>query len=104
MITWSRNIRYSKSAEADAIRIRHDIRRGEPRPFTYLIVMPESGSKPEMYHNMTLLSSLHKRQKYMIIGIAEGRTEALELFGKMIADVYKRDSGLNYAEYFTGDS
>ena len=53
---------------------------------------------------MTLLSSLHKRQKYMIIGIAEGRTEALELFGKMIADVYKRDSGLNYAEYFTGDS
>ena len=103
-ITWSRHIRYSKAARADAIRIRRDIRKRELRPFTYLIVMPEGGDRPELYHNMTLLSSFHGKCCYKIVGIAEGRDEALELFERMIADVYKKDPGLNYAEYFADNS
>ncbi len=103
-ITWSRHIYYSEGAKADAIRIRRDIRRRELRPFTYLIVLPEGGDRPELYHNMTLLSSFHDNRGYRILGIAEGREEALELFERMIADVYKKDPDLNYAEYFADNA
>jgi hypothetical protein len=103
-LTWSSRIRYSPGAKSEAIGIRRNIRRRQPGSSIYIIVMPEDGIKPEMYRDSMLFSLPFADRSYKIIGIAKGRTEAVQLFADMIEAVYKKDPALDYAEYFAAHS
>ena len=103
-IRWNRKLYAGTSARRHRRAILHDLRTGKPRLETYVILLREDTAQLEMVHNSFLALEQSCRPPFQVVGIAEGRAEGLLLLKRIVEDVYRKDTKLNYAEYFADNS
>ena len=71
---------------------------------TYLITLPSNTSNILDIYSSNILLQSHYKKKYItediyVIGIAEGKKEALELVRDIIDEVYSNTGGFNISQY-----
>lgn len=71
---------------------------------TYLITLPSNTSNILDIYSSNILLQSHYKKKYItenvyVIGIAEGKKEALELVRDIIDEVYSNTGGFNISRY-----
>lgn len=65
----------------------------------YFVILPEGQDMPEIIRAAYLKQTWYKKLNYTIIGIASGKTEAMELFKQMAEDAYKAGKNVNIREF-----
>ena len=85
---FERRIVYGERARSDWMKIVRDLKHSRVRPYTYVIVKKDDSGRMEMYHNASFLKYPARVCGYTVIGVAEGRTEGLEVIRKLVAADY----------------
>lgn len=82
------------------------LRSGSLLPDTYVITLPENGKHIFDICPVSLLSGRERqREDLLILGIARGYQEAVQVTGQMVDDMYRQTGGFDwriYMEQLTG--
>ena len=94
---WYRNLYKGPNAALHAEKIRRKAAQGKIMPGIYYLTLPTvPGNLMDIFHNGFLSQNLfseHQRQD--VIGIAEGRQEALRLSAQIVEEVYRKTGGFD---------
>ncbi len=73
---------------------------------TYLVVVPlkEIGNQIEYFHVEISRQSLYNMEDYVIVGVALGKSEAKEMVGHIIENVYQETKCADIRKYFMDKS
>jgi len=89
---WYKPLYAGKQAAKHKTAIIRSLRKREFSPGTYVIVRAlDSDGLLEIYHSIVFLKDYYQKQDPFIIGIASGKTEAMEVAGKIVDDMYHRN-------------
>lgn len=100
-MNWYQNLYTGKTAEKKRDRIIQEIEREVYKGNTYLITL---AANPQ--NNLEIFSVHQLRFPYirrncpMVVGIASGREEALEVFQRIVEEVYSVTGNVKIREYF----
>lgn len=90
MLNWYKNLYMGNTAKKKEKHIRRKVNAGKPAIGVYLITL---AANPQ--NHLEIISAIQLQQKMirercpMIVGLAEGYEEALELIEKIAIEVYK---------------
>ena len=89
---WYNHLYVGKEASKYRYTIINAIRKKKPRFGTYVITTPtEKNGIMDVIHNAVLLQEFYQTSDVMIIGIAQGRSEAYEVVRDIVDDMYKKN-------------
>ena len=100
-MNWYHSLYLGKTAKRDEAALIRAVEDKKPPLDVYLLTLPEN---PE--NQLEILPSLSFRFRYqekdcpMIVGLARGRKEALELFQKIVEDVLSQTGKPDLGSYF----
>ncbi|WP_330387656.1 hypothetical protein [Lacrimispora sphenoides] len=95
-ISWFDRLYVGEKAKKKRYRIIQGIRRLKPGPGIYVITPAANGNNIlDIYPAMTLLWPLYREEEFLILGIASGYWEALEVAGNIIGDMYRKTGGFD---------
>jgi hypothetical protein len=99
---WYRNLYLGPNAACNIQKIRENAATGKWMASVYYITLASTeGNLLDIFHNTMLKQALFARtQRTDIVGVAEGRAEAVELVQKIIGDVYEQTGGFDMASFF----
>lgn len=102
---WYRNLYLGKNAAPHIQRIKRKAASGSVMAGVYYITKAAgSGNLLDIFHNGMLKQPLFaKLQSGDVIGVAEGRTEALCLAEQIIWEVYRETGGFQIRSYFKSE-
>ena len=87
MITWKKDLYLGKGAEPDKWKIIRGIRRRKLQFGVYVIVLAVNGRDIfDVIPAFMLSENSYKGRDIRVLGIAVGKSEAIELAGQMILD------------------
>ena len=105
---WHRPLYLSKHTADRIDTIRKKAAAGTWVPGIYFVTLSsEPGHLLDLFHNTMLKESIFRNvQRLDIVGVAQGRAEALRLVEKIVKDKYKETGGFDVnawfpEEYFT---
>ncbi len=92
---WYNHLYVGKNAKKHRFSIIRNIREGKYRPGIYVITPPSNGNNVLDIHPVMEFANpfYAERQELLILGIAEGYQEALELAGTIVSEMYERTGG-----------
>lgn len=69
---------------------------------TYLVVVPlhQIDGQLEMFHVEISRQSFYQQENYMVVGIALGKADAIEMSHKIIKMVYEETGNVEVKQYF----
>jgi len=89
---WYRHLYIGKTASENKSAIIRALRKGKPQLGTYVITRAmDSDGILDIYHNAVLLSGYYKDRDPLIMGIATGKREAMEVARNIVNDMYLKN-------------
>ncbi len=105
MISWYNWLYVGEKAKKKRYRIINGIRRSRPKPGVYVITPALNGNNIlDIYPSIEFLSSFYRDKDFLIIGIAAGYWEALEVAGRIIDDMYRKTGGFDLPGFIKGEA
>lgn len=97
---WYRRLYVGKTARRDRYKIIGKIRWGKPQLDTYVITLPSNPQNIlDIYPSYVLLQAYFKRQDFLILGIARGYEEALDVAAEILMETYQKTGNFHVTEY-----
>ncbi len=88
---WYNNLYVGHRAERRRHKIIKQAIRNKPQLGVYFITLPvNENNSLEIYPSYVLLQNHYRKKEMFIVGIGEGREEALEVMEQIIMDCYKQ--------------
>ncbi len=99
---WYRNLYLGPNAALHIDRIRRKVAEGKPTAGVYYITLAGSPRNLfDIFHNGFLAEPLFAANQCMdVVGVAEGKMEALRLIQRIVEDIYGRTKGFDVRSYF----
>ncbi len=97
---WCDNLYMGEKAEKKRYQIIQDVRERGRFGYYVLTPSPDSDNLIDILPALTFSSARYKDKDLLIIGIAADYEEAMELAGKIVADVFNLTGGFDIASYF----
>ncbi|MEY8352045.1 hypothetical protein AALB39_01685 [Lachnospiraceae bacterium 54-53] len=95
-ISWFDRLYTGEKAEKKRFRIIRGIRRSKPQPGIYVITPASNGNNIlDIYPATVLLLPFYRDEDFLIMGIASGYQEALEVAGRIVDDMYRKTGGFD---------
>ena len=86
---WYNKLYLGENAKKRKRKIMHNIRFNKPQLGVYVITLPTNEKNSlDIYPSNVLLHKYYKNRDLTIVGIAEGREEALLLVERIVMDCY----------------
>lgn len=88
-------------------RVKKDLVRGKGQFMIYLLVLvegPEGKPQLEIMHCANLKQDYYRRRPPFIVGIAQGRTDAIEMVEKITNEAFHMTGDWNAAAYLSAKS
>jgi hypothetical protein len=99
-IYWCDRLYAGEKARKKRYRIIQGIRRLKPGPGVYVITPAANGNNIlDIYPAMTLLWPVYREKEFLILGIASGYWEALEVAGNIIDEMYRKTGDFNLSAF-----
>lgn len=97
---WYEKLYVGEKAKKHRFSIIQSIRRKKYRMGVFVIT-PASNEKNilDIYPLMTLSGPYYREKEFLILGIAEGYKEALELAGRIVGDMYEKTGTFCLEDY-----
>lgn len=86
----------------DLKRIKSDLKRGRGHLSTYLLVLaagPDGGPQLEIMHCANLQSRYYRERPPFIVGIADGKADAIEMVNSLTQEAFEKTGQWNAARY-----
>lgn len=97
---WYDHLYVGEKAKKKRFRMICKIRFHKFQPEAYVITPASNGNNIlDIYPSAVLLHPYYKKTDYMVLGIADGYFEALEVAGKIIDDMFKATGGFDLQEF-----
>ncbi len=101
---WYRGLYMGDNAKKAKYKVFGRIRKGRFQPDTFLIMLPTNTNNIlDIVSSNYMLQPHFKKNVYKdelyVIGIAQGKDEALELVRGIVDEVYKNTGGFDVGEY-----
>lgn len=88
---WYDGLYVGEKAKRHRFSIIQSIRRSKYRIGVFVITPASNGNNIlDIYPLLTLLGPYYREKEFLVLGIAEGYGEALELAGKIVGDMYRK--------------
>lgn len=88
---WYNNLYIGENAEKRKRKIMRKIKFNKPQLGIYVITLPSNEKNSlDIYPSNILLQRYYKKKDITVVGIAEGRDEALLLVQRIIMDCYEK--------------
>ncbi len=102
---WYRKLYLGPNAAQNAARIRRKASEGKWMAGVYYITLASTeGNLFDLFHNGMLKEPLFRKSQRMdVVGVAEGRLEAVELVEKLVGELYSRTGGFDTEAYFKSE-
>ena len=102
MITFRRDLYVGDSALKDKKRIVSDIRH-HVYSFGVYVIVPAANCRDifDIIPTFMLSDRGYKGRDLKILGLAQGKREAMELCARMVGDVYEKTGGLDIRAFFS---
>lgn len=97
---WNRIIFYGPRAQLNSKGLKRAIKRRKWMPSVYIVVAAtDRNYKIEVYETPQLAQSYFNDRKFLVLGIAIGYGEAMDLVCTIIDDIYRTTGRINVLEY-----
>lgn len=97
---WYDRLYVGEKAKKHRFSIIQSIRRRKYRVGVFVITPASNGNNIlDIYPLLTLLNPYYRDKELLILGIAEGYGEALELAGKIVGDMYRKTGAFCLEEF-----
>ena len=86
----------------DPRRIKHDLKRGKGHLTIYLLVLghgPDGGPQLEIMHCANLQTRYYRERPPFIVGLAEGKADAIEMVNSLTQEAFEKTGQWNAARY-----
>ena len=99
---WYQNLYLGQSAALNIRKIRQKAAQGKWMAGVYYVTLPSSADNLlDIFHSGMLKQSIFAGcQRMDIVGVAEGKTEALELVQRIIGEMYERTGDFDTVSFF----
>lgn len=99
---WYRNLYLGPNAAQNIGKIRKKASAGKTMAGIYYITLSSSeGNLLDIFHNSMLAQPLFQEEQCTdVVGVAEGKQEAVRLVRSMIQDIYSSTGGFDTRSYF----
>ena len=99
---WYRNLYMGPNAALYVEKVRRRAAQGKMMPVIYYLTLPTvPGNLLDIFHNALLSEKLFaSRQCQKIVGVAEGKQEALRLVSDMILEMYEKTGKFDVSSFF----
>ena len=99
---WYRDLYLGPNAEQNMQKIRKKASEGTPMLGVYYVTLPATEHNLlDIFHNSMLMQPLFaKHQCTDVVGVAEGKQEAVRLAETIIGNVFKETGALDLRSYF----
>lgn len=100
---WYHHLYMGTEARRDRYRIVGRIRWNKPQTDAYVITLAsQADNLLDIYPSYVLLQKYYRQQEILIIGIAKGYDEAMEVMTRILMEVYEKTGTFNVKEYIGG--
>lgn len=97
---WCENLFVGTTAEKNRNDIVKKIKSNKPQLNVFVITLPSNENNLlDIFHSTILLQSYYKNKDYVIVGLAKGQEEALEVMTQIVMDTYNETGGFHVKEY-----
>lgn len=97
---WNRIIFYGPKAGLNSKGLKRAMKHKKWMPSVYLIVSAaDRNYKIEVYETPQLAQHVFDDRKFIVLGIAVGYGEAMDLVCTIVDDIYRTTGGINVSEY-----
>lgn len=97
---WYKNLYLGENVAPEARRIVNKIKKKKLTPDIYLIALASNSKNLlDVIPTWELLQSGYPTDNVRIIGLAQGKQEALELVVSIVDEVYQKTGNVNLQEY-----
>lgn len=97
---WYKQLYVGEKAKNHRFRIIQNIRRNKPQPGAYVITPASNGNNIlDIYSTVTLLQAYYRESDMMILGIADGYDEAMEVAGIIVHEMYQKTGEFNLSRF-----
>ena len=94
MIVWYENLYMGAKAKRRRFAIIQDIREKKSGAGVYVITPPSNGNNIlDIYPAAVLFQEYYDRKNLMILGVADGYQDAVELTGRIVSEMYEKTGG-----------
>lgn len=99
---WYRNLYLGPNAGQNIQKIRKKAVSGKAMAGVYYITLASTqGCLLDIFHNAMLTQPLFAEEQCTdVVGVAEGKQEAIRLVSTMIQDIYSKTGGFEIRSYF----
>lgn len=88
---WYNNLYVGKSAKSRKHKIIMNTMKNKPQVGVYLITLPiNEDNSLEIYPSYILLQKHYRKKNMFVVGIGNGRDEALDVMQEIILDCYQK--------------
>lgn len=88
---WYKQLYVGEKAKKHRFHIIQNIRRNKLQAGVYVITPASNGNNIlDIYPTITLMQPYYRESDLMILGIADGYNEALELAGSIVDEMYQK--------------
>jgi len=103
-IKWYKKLYLGESIKHESKRVQYKIIYHRKIFGYFLITLPSNTDNLlDIIYSGTLSLPYYQERSYDVIGLAGGKTEAFELVGSIIDEVYRKTGGFNVKEYLGYD-
>ncbi len=93
-MVWYDHLYVGEKAKRHRFSIIQNIRRKKIRPGIYVITPPSNGNNIlDIYPAAVLFQEYYDRKNLMILGVADGYQDAVELTGRIVSEMYEKTGG-----------
>ncbi len=97
---WYDRLYVGEKAKKHRFSIIQSIRRRKYRAGVFVITPASNGNNIlDIYPLLTLLNPYYRDKELLILGIAQGYGEALELAGRIVGDMYRKTGAFCLEEF-----
>lgn len=88
---WYDRLYVGEKAKRHRFSIIQSIRRKKLRPGTYVITPPSNGNNIlDIYPAAILFQEYYEKKNLLILGVADGYQDAIELAGRIVSEMYEK--------------
>lgn len=102
---WYKHLYIGEHARKKKRRIIHAVRMHKFQSGIYVLTQSVDGQNlMDIYPAMTLLQEHYRKQDLMVLGIAVGYFEALEVARQIVDDMYQKTGDFSLPEFLGGEN
>lgn len=89
-MNWYSRLYVGRNAQSNKHRIISKIKKNKPQMGIYVLTLPANNENVlDIYPANTLLQPHYRQSDILVVGIAKGRSEAMELMTQIVMEAYE---------------